>query len=516
MVGTTARQRNDYKDGNGNIVVNSHFRVITEIGKINVRPADGHELKFGFINYEADYDNGLPNAAHTASVYATEVTNQIATARWRYNRPDDRLFDFDLNTYWTKNQDGPDQDRRLQQCDHRRARVARARSRSRPSGSTRTTRRAGNQGRGAPRSRSAAMPSATRSPWSIRAAPAISSRPTGERTVSGAFAQLQDELYALDRAHHRRPLRQLSPGRRQRRRRQQRRPGLAQGHARHHADPVVHASTAPMPKATGAGDHRSLRQRCASVRRRRSRCCRTSPSGRKSARPRKSASTSSTTACSLRTTRCASRSTSIQNDVTDFIEQTGAGETVSRGRVVVTCTTPIFGCIQYQNIPSARIRGAEFEGNYDAGDWFLGRRGEHPEGRGPHQESAAGENLSGAGRDHGRRALLGTQGDGRRCAGSRSPQRSERHPAAVSQDLRCPPTPTASSISISTIGRTKTQFWRFGIDNLFDQYYVKYLDLRTPGVEQPHTVTEPRHHVQGFVEGTLRGHILQKRMTGSA
>ena len=103
MVGTTARQRNDYNDGNGNRVVNSHFRVITEIGKINVRPAEGHELKFGFINYQADYDNGLPNAAHTASVYATEVNNQIATGRWRYKRPDDRLWDFDVNTYWTRN-----------------------------------------------------------------------------------------------------------------------------------------------------------------------------------------------------------------------------------------------------------------------------------------------------------------------------------------------------------------------------------------------------------------------------
>ncbi len=103
MVGTTARHRSDYKDGNGNLVVNSHFQVITEIGKINVRPADGHEVKFSAINYNAIYDNGLPNATHTASVYATEVNNQIATGRWRYARPEDRLFDFDVNTYWTKN-----------------------------------------------------------------------------------------------------------------------------------------------------------------------------------------------------------------------------------------------------------------------------------------------------------------------------------------------------------------------------------------------------------------------------
>ena len=38
-----------------------------------------------------------------------------------------------------------------------------------------------------------------------------------------------------------------------------------------------------------------------------------------------------------------------------------------------------------------------------------------------------------------------------------------------------------SSASTSTIGRTRTRFSAFGIDNLFNEYYVKYLDLRTQG-----------------------------------
>ena len=102
MVGATGRTQSDYKDGHGNLVVNSHVNTTTEIGKFNLRPADGHELKFSGLHYESKYDSGLPNATNTATVYATNVTNDIASARWRYSKPDDRVFNFDINTYWTQ------------------------------------------------------------------------------------------------------------------------------------------------------------------------------------------------------------------------------------------------------------------------------------------------------------------------------------------------------------------------------------------------------------------------------
>ena len=102
MIGGTARERSDYRDGDGNLVPNSAFDVETAIGKLNLRPADGHEVKFGGITYEANFRNGLPNATNTATVYATQAQNHIATGRWRYQRPEDRLFDFDGNVYWTE------------------------------------------------------------------------------------------------------------------------------------------------------------------------------------------------------------------------------------------------------------------------------------------------------------------------------------------------------------------------------------------------------------------------------
>ena len=40
-----------------------------------------------------------------------------------------------------------------------------------------------------------------------------------------------------------------------------------------------------------------------------------------------------------------------------------------------------FSFSQYQNIGQARIEGFEFEGTYDAGDWFVGLSGQHIRGR---------------------------------------------------------------------------------------------------------------------------------------
>jgi hemoglobin/transferrin/lactoferrin receptor protein len=98
MVGGTYRSKSDYKDGHGNTVENSGYDVSTGIAKLTVRPADGHTLKFGYIHYDSSFKTGQPGS----SIYDTGVQNDIANARWLYSRPDDRLFDFDGNIYWTK------------------------------------------------------------------------------------------------------------------------------------------------------------------------------------------------------------------------------------------------------------------------------------------------------------------------------------------------------------------------------------------------------------------------------
>lgn len=96
IVGGSFRSNSDYKDGDGNTVLNSAQDIGSGLAKVTVRPADGHEVKIGGIAYDAKFDTGQA----TDSQFDTHVTNNTVTAKWRYSRPEDRLFDFDANVYW--------------------------------------------------------------------------------------------------------------------------------------------------------------------------------------------------------------------------------------------------------------------------------------------------------------------------------------------------------------------------------------------------------------------------------
>jgi hemoglobin/transferrin/lactoferrin receptor protein len=102
--GAVYRSQTNYRDGDGKEWPNTGSNVASGIGKLTIRPADGHEVKFTGLTYETTYLNGQPTATlpNTNSIYDTRVQNDIAAARWRYNRPDDQLFDFDANVYWTR------------------------------------------------------------------------------------------------------------------------------------------------------------------------------------------------------------------------------------------------------------------------------------------------------------------------------------------------------------------------------------------------------------------------------
>lgn len=102
MIGATYRKNDNYRDGNGNEALNSFNDVQTAIGKFTVRPAEGHEIKVGGTAYETNYQNGNPGPTGNATVYDTTVKNKIVNARWKYARPDDRLFNFDGSAYWTQ------------------------------------------------------------------------------------------------------------------------------------------------------------------------------------------------------------------------------------------------------------------------------------------------------------------------------------------------------------------------------------------------------------------------------
>ncbi|MPZ40969.1 MAG: TonB-dependent hemoglobin/transferrin/lactoferrin family receptor [Rhizobiales bacterium] len=488
MVGTTARHRSDYKDGNGDLVPNSHFRVITEIGKVNVRPADGHEVKFGFINYQADYDNGLPNETHTATVYKTDVNNQIATGRWRYNRPDDRLFDFDINTYWTKTKTtqvktegtnssitGALGSQRSFQIDtvgidaHNTSRFDLG-----------DFRFAWTNGADAFRDEVEVVdPSGTARLFT----------PNGERTVSGAFTQirmnystwfellgaLRYDNYRLDGAN-------------------------GDGSSGDRISPKITVGITPVPWFTVYGIY-AEGYRAPAITEVFVAGTHPEPApfdllSNPALRPE--IGKNKEIGINIRQDNLFVANDALrikanvfQNDVTDFVEFVPIVNPGVPGGVPAQggqfCTNLGFGfvgiCEQYQNIPSARIRGAEFEASYDAGDWFLAMAGSVQEGENltknqplvkiypPQLATTVGVRV------WERKVTLAV-----RWLAVAEKKADDIPPP--------PPVPGFQGSALPTDGYNVVSVYAdyrpsddvilaFAVENLFNQYYVRYLDLRT-------------------------------------
>lgn len=101
FAGGTYRKADDYKDGNGDTVDNTGYETWTGIAKATFRPADFHEIKLSFLNYESSYDTSN-DAGASSTQYSTDAANRTATASWNYSNPDDNLFDFRSTVYWNQ------------------------------------------------------------------------------------------------------------------------------------------------------------------------------------------------------------------------------------------------------------------------------------------------------------------------------------------------------------------------------------------------------------------------------
>jgi hemoglobin/transferrin/lactoferrin receptor protein len=476
MVGTTARQRADYNDGHGDKVVNSHFRVITEIGKINVRPAEGHELKFGFINYQADYDNGLPNAANTASVYATDVNNQIATGRWRYNKPDDRLFDFDVNTYWTRTKT---------------TQVKTAGSNSAITGFVGSQRSFQVETIGFDANNTSRWESG---PW--RAALTLGGdafqdqvtvvdpsgtgdffTPNGQRTVSGAFAQLRTNYT---------PWVELITAARYDNYRLEGANGVG-GSSGDRVSPKATLGITPIPWFTVYGTY-AEGYRAPAVTEVFVNGAHPFPApfvlmsnlGLKPeiGKTKEIGVNIKQDGLFVANDALRIKINVYQNDLTDFIEQTAVASGAI-GQNGVVCTGPFpFGCVQYQNVPSARIRGAEFEGNYDAGTWFLGiaastQKGEDLTKNRPLVKIYPAQVLTTVGARFWERKVT---------VAVRWLSVAAKDASDIPPGVTALPTDAFNVVNLYLDYRpNEDTILALGIDNLFNEYYVKYLDLRTQG-----------------------------------
>jgi hemoglobin/transferrin/lactoferrin receptor protein len=104
IVGAAARDNRDYKDGNGDLVPNTGYDLTSGLAKLTMRPAEGHQIKLTGISQESNFKTGQGAAGGGTfeSVYDSKMKNDIVSARWTYARPEDRLFNFDGNVYWTR------------------------------------------------------------------------------------------------------------------------------------------------------------------------------------------------------------------------------------------------------------------------------------------------------------------------------------------------------------------------------------------------------------------------------
>ena len=67
---STAPQGN-YKDGDGTEIGNTGNELAAGLMKLTVRPADGHEVKFGAVFQDYQYSIGQPNRGASADCGAT-------------------------------------------------------------------------------------------------------------------------------------------------------------------------------------------------------------------------------------------------------------------------------------------------------------------------------------------------------------------------------------------------------------------------------------------------------------
>jgi hemoglobin/transferrin/lactoferrin receptor protein len=108
--GAVYRTQSNYKDGAGTEIGNTGNEIAAGLMKVTVRPAEGHEIKFGAVFQDYQYSIGqfnrgptttaaAPTAIAGSSVYASDAKNYTGTVTWKYSRPDDMWFDWNATVY---------------------------------------------------------------------------------------------------------------------------------------------------------------------------------------------------------------------------------------------------------------------------------------------------------------------------------------------------------------------------------------------------------------------------------
>ena len=108
--GAVYRTQGNYKDGAGTEIGNTGNEIASGLMKVTVRPAAGHEVKFGAMFQDYKYSIGQQNRGATttaaplaaiagSSVYASDARNYLGTLSWKYSKPGDNWFDWNATVY---------------------------------------------------------------------------------------------------------------------------------------------------------------------------------------------------------------------------------------------------------------------------------------------------------------------------------------------------------------------------------------------------------------------------------
>lgn len=482
--GGSYRDRQAFRDGNGTEVRNSNNETFSGLAKLVVRPADGHEVKFSGLGYDTHFYNGTSNATNTATVYDASVVNYVASLGWKYQRPEDRLFDFDSKVYWTTTMTDM-------------TKIAGSNSSiSGRLGATRsfTIDTAGFDLNNTSRFDTGAIRHAlTYGGDFFRDTVKVVDMtgtgdlftPNGQREVGGAFTQLKSNYstWLETIAAVRYDTFDLSGGNTQ--------------SSGDRLSPKFTLGVTPLPFITFYGTYAEGYRAPAITE--------VFVAGQHpNAGPgsnfvflqngtlRPEIGKTKEFGVNIRQDNLFTQGDALRikanvfrNDVDDFIELTNVPFGVA-GAGGAVCTNINFNgaCQQYQNISAARLEGAEFESTYDAGFMFLGLSGSHIRGK----NALTGVPLVKIMPDQ----ITGTVGARFFDRKLTTMVRIQAVDAKTAAEIPVSTPPATGPVMPPTEAYTLVNYYMayqpsedvtlsFGIDNLFDQYYAKYLDVTTLG-----------------------------------
>ncbi|WP_455296654.1 TonB-dependent receptor domain-containing protein [Brucella pituitosa] len=97
------RDSDAYKNGDGDVVRWTGERVVSGLGKITIRPADGHEVKLGFQRQKYN-DIMTGSSGSTSSIlsrYNAETIVSTYTGNYTYKPDDNPFWDLSVNAYYS-------------------------------------------------------------------------------------------------------------------------------------------------------------------------------------------------------------------------------------------------------------------------------------------------------------------------------------------------------------------------------------------------------------------------------